>query len=497
MNSAEMFKAINKGVPSYIPIEISVQTLIEQCASDKELLKSEFKLISQLYRDSIIRTNDYTKANEDFLTHLRTRTSYQTAQTDLYISPTNYLQRLKQILNVSNSSIDFNELTLRKEMLDKVEALKQITTPEELQEKFPEIYKDYLFSMDAYSRITRYAERNRNNKAPQVQDALSRQHYFYKVYALDTRFKTFIEKQSLMYRNHVVRRQFVEGYANNHAIDLSMFTGLDKEKFELYLADKYLTIVQNAKDDKNKQECLYYISTYIRETKSNTISIKNDQGEEITFRKILLRFKRILRKNPVLKPIDEDRSRFDGYHWKHVENHVKKYFFTGVNWQIVPPGDGEDELTEKVISALNRFYNYLSLKERERKIKERYTAFERKIKFFENTGYLYRIYGINEFNGYIAFIYPNGEVLMEKFFDDYANCIPVVNEAMYNVKITDFETLSKFKKTALIKDSRCRRIIHKGDWEAKGLEIISRPTTPETEEEVKKLILSIKEIKGE
>lgn len=492
MNNTEMFNAINKGVPSYIPIEISIQTLIEQCSSNKELLKSEFSLISQLYRGSIIRTNDFTKANEEFLTHLRTRTSYQNAQTDLFISPINFLQRLKAILNVSNPSVDFNDLTLRKELMDRVDELKSITTQEELQVKFPEIYKDYLFAIDAYSRITSYAERMRNNRTQQVVETLDRQHRFYNLYALDTRFKVFIEKQSLMYRNMVVRRQFVEGYANDHSIDLSMFTGLDKDKFELYLADKYITIAQTSQDIQTKQECLYYISTYIRETKFNSISIKNDQGEEITFRKILLRFKKILRSNPKLKPIDEDRSHFEGYHWKHVENHVKKYFFTGVNWQIVPPGDGEDEFSEKVIESLNRSYNYLSLEERERKIKERYAAYERKIKFFENSGYLYRIYGINEFNGYIAFIYPNGEVLMEKFFDDYANCTPTVNEAIYNVKVADFETLSKFKKTALIRDPRCKRIIHKGEWEKRGKAIISRPTTPESEEEVKKLILSIK-----
>jgi hypothetical protein len=81
---------------------------------------------------------------------------------------------------------------------------------------------------------------------------------------------------------------------------------------------------------------------------------------------------------------------------------------------------------------------------------------------------------------------------MEKFFDDYANCNPTVNEAIYNVKVADFETLSKFKKTALIRDPRCKRIIHKGEWEKRGKVIISRPSTPESEEEVKKLILSIK-----
>lgn len=490
MNSTEMFQAINKGVPSYIPIEISIKTLIEQCAEDATQLSDEFTLVSQLYKEAIINTNDFTKNNEDFLVSLRTRTSYKTAETSLFISPINYLQRLKQILNTSNPSVDFNDLALKQEMLDRIEVLKRITTIEGLQQEFPEIHKDYLFSLDAYPRIKRFEEKHRGTNNPSIKATLTRQKRLYKTYALDTRFNVFIEKQSLMYRNMVVRRQFIEGYANDHKIDLTMFTGLNKEKFELYLADKYLTIAQQAEDDKTKQECVYYLSTYIRETKFSPIAIKNDNGEEITFRKILYRFKKLLRQNPILKPIDEDRSHFEGYHWKHVENHVKKYFLSGVNWQIVPPGE-ETELNTRVVESLNRTYNHLSLEEKEKRIRERYAEYERKMKFFENSGYSYRIYGINEFNGYIAFIYPNGEVIMEKFFNDYANCIPTINEAIYNVKVADFETLSKLKKPALIKDKRCRRIIHRGEWETKGQEIIDRPFTPETQEEVKQLILRL------
>ena len=140
MNITEMFNAINKGVPNYIPIEISIKTLIEQCASDSEQLRDEFTLVSQLYKEHIIKTNDFTKANEEFLVSLRTKTNYQNAQTDLFISPTNYLQRLKQILNISNPSIDFNDLELRKELLDSLEELKKITTSEELEVKYPEIH---------------------------------------------------------------------------------------------------------------------------------------------------------------------------------------------------------------------------------------------------------------------------------------------------------------------------------------------------------------------
>ena len=86
-------------------IEINIKTLIEQCADDSKQLNDEFTLISQLYKEYIIKTNGFTKANENFLTSLRTKTSRKTARTDLYISPTNYLQRLKQILSCSVEKI--------------------------------------------------------------------------------------------------------------------------------------------------------------------------------------------------------------------------------------------------------------------------------------------------------------------------------------------------------------------------------------------------------
>ena len=88
MNGQEMFNAINKGVPNYIPIEINIKTLVEQCASDAEQLKAEFAMISQLYKEYIISNSDFTKANEDFLICLRTRTNYKNAQTNIFNSST-------------------------------------------------------------------------------------------------------------------------------------------------------------------------------------------------------------------------------------------------------------------------------------------------------------------------------------------------------------------------------------------------------------------------
>lgn len=496
MNNQEMYTTINKGVPNYVVLELNIETLLNECSSNKEQLEKEFSLLRELYRTNIIKICGYTKAQEFFFDSFRIITSYKTAETNIYISPIPFLSKLKSYLNVQNPSLDFNDQTLYQELVSRVEELRNISTISELKAKFPTIYSDYELSTSSYMKIKRYEARHSQNRTPDIQAIINRQYDLYRSFALDTDFHRFIEKQYTLYRNLVVRRQFVEGYTNRSPIDFAMFEGLDKEKFELYLADKYLQTAQTTEDDKVKQQCIYYLATYIRETKFSELKIKNDQGKEISFNQIVRRYKQFLRKNPIIRPIDEPRENFKGYHINHVENHVNKYFFTNVNWQIVPPGT-EAEYDRKVINSLNRQYNYLTPEEKEQKVLERYSIYERKKAFFDNSGYIHKFYGQNTFEGYVAYVYENGEVLMEKFFDDFANCIPTVGEAIYNIKAVYFENLSKLSKPTLIKDSRCKRIIHAGKWEEKSQAIIDRPATPESREEAKQLILKLQPKKTE
>lgn len=496
MNNQEVYTSINKGVPNYILLEIDINTITEQCSANKEQLTNELSLLKELFRTNIIKICGYTKAKEYFLDKFRIITSYKTAESKIYISPIPFIKRVKSILNVSNDSNDFNDKELLRELLAKVEELKSITTVEELKIKFPEIYKDYELSISSYAQIKRYEQKHRVNRTQEEQTNINRQYELYRSFALDTDFYKFIALQSTLYRNLVVRRQFVEGYANRNPIDFRMLEGLDKNKFELYLADKYLQIALSSSDEKEKQECIYYIATYIRETKSSNVKIKNDEGKEISFNQLIRNYKKFLQKNPIIRPIDESRENFEGYHIKHVENHVRKYFFKDLNWEIVPPGSN-DNLDTRVIESLNRQYNYLSPEERENIIIEKYALYERKKNFFDNSGYVDKFFGRNTFDGYVAYIYENGEVLMEKFFDDYAHCIPTTGEAIYNVKIADFEVLSRLTKTTLIKETKCKRIIHAGNWEERTQTIINRPATNESREEVKKITLSLSRKKTE
>lgn len=496
MNEQAMYTSLNKGIPNYIMLEISVKTLINELASDKNQLTNELKVLRELYRDNVIKIAGNTKAYEYFFDSLRIITSYKTAESKLYISPIPFIMKLKDILGVQNKSVDFNDQQLLNELLSRLEILKKISTPEELKQNFPTIYADYELSKTTYHQINQYKDKHPVPRSDYIQDKIDRQYNLYHSFALDTRFNRFMQKQCQMYRNLIVRRQFIEGHTNRNPLSLTMFEGLDKAKFELYLADKYLTTAISSNNKEIQQECIYYIATYIRETKASQISIKNDDGKEVTFDKLVRRYKRFLRDNLLIRPIDEPRENFKNYYIKHVQNHVRKYFFTNVNWQIVPPGT-ENEYNRKVVDSLNRQYNYLTPEEKEQKVLERYSIYERKKNFFDNSGYIHKFYGRNTFEGYIAFVYENGEVLMEKFFNDFANCIPTTGEAIYNIKAVYFENLSKLSKPTLIKDSRCKRIIHSGKWEEKSQAVIDRPATPESKEEAKQLILKLQSKKTE
>ena len=80
MNNQEMYTSINKGVPNYVMLEININTLMNECTSNKEQFERELSLLRELYRNNIIRICGYTKANEFFFDSFRIITSYKTAE---------------------------------------------------------------------------------------------------------------------------------------------------------------------------------------------------------------------------------------------------------------------------------------------------------------------------------------------------------------------------------------------------------------------------------
>lgn len=76
------------------------------------------------------------------------------------------------------------------------------------------------------------------------------------------------------------------------------------------------------------------------------------------------------------------------------------------------------------------------------------------------------IKGLDTFSGYYAFIYPNGKVILEKFWENYEKQIPATGCATYVMNIDNFVEMSKISKINLIEyiktfpESGIKRIFH-------------------------------------
>ncbi len=488
MDGLELYDIINKGVPNYVKVELDANVMIRECASDRPTLITEIQRIKSEYEKRIIGIMGFDKYRSAFFKDFRILTSYKNALSTLHISPVSYVERLKKILGVTNPSTNLSDYGLKMDLYARYDLLKGINDPVSLSKEFPEIYKDYVNARMYYEQLK---ELNAN---PAYSGRMNHQWQMYNAFGFDTRFKNFMARQLQMYHNFIARMDRVERECDNSPLDLSQFSGLDKEKFGFYVAYRYLETAQAAQqvqDFKTVQNCVYYLMTYFRESTNYDISITGPRGKKLTYRRLLSEFKRILGSSKDLKPIDEDRTRFKDYHIKHVINHLNKYYGNMVNWYIVPNGKKLPLQVEQEM-ILGKQRNALSPEEKQKQITKRMALYNQKVEFYENSGYVLKIFGWNEFNGYICYIYPNGKIVMDKLFEDYIKCTPAREEAIYAIDAVDFDSMSKKTKQQLINSPKARRIYHAGDWEGRTKSIIEAPSTPEGEEAVRKLELRFK-----
>ena len=103
---------------------------------------------------------------------------------------------------------------------------------------------------------------------------------------------------------------------------------------------------------------------------------------------------------------------------------------------------------------------------------------EERLDVFENTNYLYKIIGMDKFDGYVGFIYADGTVLFEKFFEVTKNKTTGEEEkrpcklsnATYKMNIYNFAQFSKLTKQEIIEyiknigNEELERFYHSKNW---------------------------------
>ena len=292
-----------------------------------------------------------------------------------------------------------------------------------------------------------------------------------------------------MYHSLVNNSKYIEEYADNYPIDLEYFKGLDKDKFELYVAKKYL---EYASSHDEKQAAIYYLTTYLNESCGKVIKM-DYKDSKLSNVSLLKDFREFLKRNRELKPVHESRSVFESYHIKHVKNHINKYFNGLRNWCLINITPEEIINNQRIrideILKYNDEHPEIESREKEYLIKEKYmTMLIRKLNFYENSNYVLRLFGVGPFESHVAYFYENGMVVVDKLYDESLDINPTYNEAIYIMDVNTFLNMICMDKPSLRENANVTRIIHSGYWEERLKAEIENPSINLNVDDVKSLV---------
>lgn len=116
-----------------------------------------------------------------------------------------------------------------------------------------------------------------------------------------------------------------------------------------------------------------------------------------------------------------------------------------LSWEFLP--EKQYEATGKKMPI----FKYSKTEEEQKELEDRKEQLlEEKIELFSSLPYISSLKGMNRFEGYVAYLFENGRVILEKFYKKTKHgAIPTYNEAIYVMNITDFKELSKMGKTEI------------------------------------------------
>lgn len=297
----------------------------------------------------------------------------------------------------------------------------------------------------------------------------------------------------------------IENYLINHPIDISSFSKFDREKLELYVTNQFLVIAEKVPIEE-KQRFLYHITNYFlsdenRKTNSDIKvtcgKVDNEQlevsleGYEITPKDLYNRYKNLLKNNPTLHAIDFRNIDFSDMNLSEVEEYMDEFLKElSANWEFIPKENNDIE--KRVLESIRTSSSKIATKEEKQLHQEQLLdLYMAKKEFYDSTDPFFRIKGKNTFDGYVGYIYPNGKVILEKYYENSSTGRLAYGEAGYTMNIAEFYRLSRLSKLELMSmdSNSCDRIIHRGNWQSKAQSIIDQPGNFfETSKEVKKLI---------
>lgn len=525
-------ESLNKGIPVWAPVDVKVNDLVE-IADDKDAV---LKIVNKYFEKYMDFLGTLTRREDiEYFQTMSAVVDPKTLERKIVFSPNGYFSTLALSLNLDNICNNFDGTTqivangdlenvleqFKGPFKERIDVLRTVKKPQDLCKNFPVLYRKFQQKETDYQQIRQlYVTFNnktnglgRKQKRALIKQFNNSQRKTDPGFDLEKKFEeafkfnvsTYAESCARTFTGLVDNGKKVLDYIYSHPIDLGKLPEMDKDKFELYLAGQFLEMAEKV-DDSSKQDYLYYVSDYFSEHKdlldSDLSIVVGDKkrfelkgifshfknGEILTPRSLYERYRQLLVDNPDLRAIDFSHLDFKGMTAYEVKTFMDEYLTDlSANWDFLPPDDKSYE--NEAMKKIRESGQAMSEEEREQHQLRLLDLFMEKKELYDSSDPFFRVKGKETFDGYIGFVYPNGRVVLDKFYDDADSGKLADGHAVYAMSIQDFYELSKLSKSEIIRNKLCHRYIHKGDWSDKVLKReIMADTGMDPTVEVKELV---------
>ena len=510
MNNDKLENLINKGVPIDTPFLLSINLLKSFCNDQEKLNKcvqeavlkfgkflSEIGLENYLFYSFAFQIISDQNSLEKKI-YFSPRTIPLTLIYSLI--PQKEQKKYKDKLFDSEEEVVYETLLKRIDKLRRIKKKNNLSKEQVLSMEFPALYKVFLANKNAIQYLISLAEKYSNGKISKEKYIELRDEFIdsnpgiintiYDVvdYYISTGVKKeysvtkFCNDYADFFEKMIDSVELFDEYFYSNPLSLDDIV-IDKERFELYLAIKNAIAIIEAKDS-DKQRYAFYLANYFKEDSNRQTSLEpviqiEELGDTlINPFSVYQLYTRLLIENPDIKPLTFNEEDFEGMNSDEVKEFINNLLETfSANWDVIP-------LEEVERSGLKH-----DPSDKKDDIDRRIELFMEKHSFYGSLSPIMSIRGKKTFDGYVGYIFSNGMVVLDKFYQNYKKGVVSKGDAIYCMRIEDFYRLSQFPKSILRKDSNVISIVHRKGWQEKVLEVIKQKGNGiETEEEVNKLL---------
>lgn len=476
-------RAFNKGVPTDLDIDVTFYDLVN--------MSSNKKFVGNFLADSLFKynhriSNIVGKSTNIFPGNrlVRISTDLDTLDKKLTISPCYLDSVIAGNLNVRNyyangrrgETGEYGSLDDAKERL---EVLKTIRSSTQLQKEFPNLAIAFRQTKQIKKQIE-HAKSISDSAYKQIVD-------YYCLSELDLEYFSncnsvidFVEHACAAFEGMIENYDQIKDLYKMDDLGKDLFKGMSLEQLELYLVSYYLEFAEQSSDVSEKQKCMYYVSAYMFEHKDDEDDItmeklvsnlgKETKTKTVSRKDLYERFKRILVNNPELYNINFDNHIFSDMSMEEIEKLMAEYMKSvKLKWEILPDDDAfiMEGIINNSSNGSGSSVRYTSEK------RDPVEVFMEKKEFFDSSDPFVKVMGKDTFDGYVGYIYPNGTVILDKFYDNVKTKKLAEEHAIYCMKLDDFYLLSQLSKSTIIAGKLCKRFYHRGDWQSRVKKEIS------------------------